>query len=438
MHPITHRTKRLRVDLTNSTFLPRWPSSAHCQGSSLTSTFIEVPPVADVAANTDDLRHRILTTYDGGCLNGQPEILVIGVSITRFIKLPCGITYCFSGCKVSDFSLHIPALLDRHPTVHTVIVHVGTNDIMSRQSIKLQSDFESLTLTLESLGKTCILTGPIPSPGKGSERFSRLLSLHCWLINFCTATGHEFVNNFDSFWHRGDLYKKDTIHPNSDGVNGVPPGSPTARTQPAISQADLDPPPVRHIPVIINNRPPKSVYHRKSAHNTNNVTQISIRNSLTGNPFTPAMFVLCNIRSLSNKSFILNYLILFHNLDLLLITETWLKPGDYSPLIELCPLDYMTFNLPRPTGGGGIAVVFKNNFICNQITWSTFNSFELLSFENVCTIKVCCLVVYRPPKPNDTFFYVNSDLITSVVLKYDRVIMAGDFNVHIDNVVYEI
>ena len=209
-----------------------------------------------------------------------------------------------------------------------------------------------------------------------------------------------------------------------------PPGSPTARTLPAISQADPDPPPVQHIPVIINNRPPKSVYHHQSAHNTDNVTQISIRNSLTVNPFTPAM---SNVRSLSNKSFILNDLILFHNLDFLLITETWLKPGYCSPLIELCPPDYMTFHLPRPTGSsGGIVVVFKNNFICNQITWGTFNNFELLSFEIVCTIKVCCLVVYHPTKLKDAFLCALSDLLTSVVLKYERVIMAGDVNMHID------
>ena len=151
--PITNRIKRLQVDLTNSTSPPRrpsvapLPSSVHCEGHSLTSSFTEVPPVADVVSDTDDLRHWNLTIYDGGCLNGQPGILVIGNSITRSIQIPCGITYCFSGCKVSNVSLHIPALLDRYPTVHTVTVHVG-NEVMSRQSIKLQSNFESLTLTL--------------------------------------------------------------------------------------------------------------------------------------------------------------------------------------------------------------------------------------------------------------------------------------------------
>ena len=94
----------------------------------------------------------------------------------------------------------------------------------------------------------------------------------------------------------------------------------------------------------------------------------------------------------------------------------------------------MTLNLPRLTGhGGGIAVIFKNNFICNQITWDTFNSFELPSFEIVSTIAVCCLDVYHPHKPNNAFLCELYDLLTSVVLKYDRVIMAGDFNVHIDN-----
>ena len=76
----------------------------------------------------------------------------------------------------------------------------------------------------------------------------------------------------------------------------------------------------------------------------------------------------------------------------------------------------MTFNLPRPTGrGGGIAVVFT----CKQITWGTFNSFELLSFEIVCTITVCCLVVYCPPKPDDAFLCKLSDFLTTVVLKFD-------------------
>lgn len=157
-------------------------------------------------------------TYDGGCLNGQPEILIIGDSITRFVKIPCGITYCFSGFRILDVLEHAPAIVEQHPSVHTVIIHVGANDVMKRQSERLRSDFETLITTVEGLGKKCILSGPIPSMGRGSERFSRLFGLHCWLQNYCIATGIGYIDNFDLFWTRSDLFRPDGIHPNGLGV----------------------------------------------------------------------------------------------------------------------------------------------------------------------------------------------------------------------------
>ena len=60
-----------------------------------------------------------------------------------------------------------------------------------------------------------INSGPIPSPSKGSECFSRLFSLHAW---FCLAAGYNYIGNFDYFWTRHDLYKSDGLHLNMEGV----------------------------------------------------------------------------------------------------------------------------------------------------------------------------------------------------------------------------
>lgn len=148
----------------------------------------------------------------------SPQLLLLGDSIVKEIRLPEAITYSLSDGKVSDFVLLLPKLLDLHPSIKTVIVHAGANDVMGRQSAKLYQDFENLCFKADSLGKQLIISGPIPLPSRGCEFFSRLFGLHIWLKHFCTAAGFNFIGNFDYFWTRHDLFGKNGLHPNRDGV----------------------------------------------------------------------------------------------------------------------------------------------------------------------------------------------------------------------------
>ncbi len=75
--------------------------------------------------------------------------------------------------------------------------------------------------------------------------------------------------------------------------------------------------------------------------------------------------VLLNIRSISNKTFAFNEQILSHELDLLFMTETWLNAGELGPHSEVCPKDYIFFNMTLSVGrGGGLATIYRNNFKC--------------------------------------------------------------------------
>lgn len=100
---------------------------------------------------------------------------------------------------------HFPLHPDIQPTAHTTIVHGGTKDIRLKQSIMRQQDSETITDTIQSLRKFCILSGPIPSQRKCFENCSHLFSAHQWLLTICIATGTEFVYNFDYFWTLTDL-----------------------------------------------------------------------------------------------------------------------------------------------------------------------------------------------------------------------------------------
>lgn len=42
-----------------------------------------------------------------------------------------------------------------------------------------------------------------------------------------------------------------------------------------------------------------------------------------------------------------------------------------------------------------------------------------------------CAVVYRPPKFVKDFISEFADLLGSVVLRYDRILIVGDFNIHL-------
>ena len=146
-----------------------------------------------------------LATYNNCMVSSNPEILIVGDSIVRHLTLPGAITYCLSGGKVIDLIELITTLIDLHPTVNFALTHVGVNDVMARNSF-------------ESLGRRCIMSGPIPNLSKNSERFSRLFSLHHWLKNFCSAAGYDFISNFDYFWTNSRLYRADGVHPNRKGA----------------------------------------------------------------------------------------------------------------------------------------------------------------------------------------------------------------------------
>lgn len=118
---------------------------------------------------------------------------------------------------------------------------------------------------------------------------------------------------------------------------------------------------------------------------------------------------LINTRSLASKTFILNDFFTTHDLDFLLLTETWLKPGENSAFSELLPPGCSFFSTLRAAGrGGGVAAIFKESFRCRTITAN-----------------------YRPHKFNKDFIREFSEFLSDFISKFDKLLICGDFNIHV-------
>ena len=105
-----------------------------------------------------------------------------------------------------------PEAVRQSPGADTVMVHVGSNDIMKGSSEQPKMDFKELIGSLLDSNKHPIISGPLPSLNCGIERFSRLLSLLNWLLDYCSFLGVTIIDNFDTIWNQSLYSKKDGIH----------------------------------------------------------------------------------------------------------------------------------------------------------------------------------------------------------------------------------
>lgn len=186
------------------------------------------------------------------------------------------------------------------------------------------------------------------------------------------------------------------------------------------------------IPCFVNYN--RQAVSKNTSVNHNNLIQVT-HSATNISPAVTAKMALLNVRSLSNKTFILNNFITSLDLDFLLLTEIWLTNEEHTLFHELCPLNYKYFSKPRLSGrSGGIAVVFKECFICSEQTVSAFSSFEDLHFNILGTEPILCCVIYCPPNFNSHFRNKFSEMLSDLVLSYEKMIIVGAFNFHVDKV----
>ncbi len=182
---------------------------------------------------------------------------------------------------------------------------------------------------------------------------------------------------------------------------------------------------------------------------SNNLIDVQQMNNLYNSQKQMIKLGLLNSRSLSTKVLFVNDVITDHKLDVLCLTETWLKPDEYIILNESTPQDYCYKNEPHPKGkGGGVATIYSNIFSISQKTGVKYNSFEVmvlritLSREKsihdkfpvmYCKSPVCTGYCIQATRAQYRLFFFYYDFLSELVLAADKVLIVGDFNIYVDN-----
>ena len=124
---------------------------------------------------------------------------------------------------------------------------------------------------------------------------------------------------------------------------------------------------------------------RKNCHgaNFNNLTYVALTKYRT-NRTIPVDFCLLNTRSVKKKASTVKDLVVDEIIDLLALTESWLRPGntDANVINELCPTGYHLLHIPRQSRtGGGVALLYKKVFRIKKQSTGTKSNFK--SFEHI-------------------------------------------------------
>lgn len=193
---------------------------------------------------------------------------------------------------------------------------------------------------------------------------------------------------------------------------------------------------VFQIPTLITNRAMKRKNRKRQAVKLENLHHVKCRNDPVKSQTAVIRLGLLNVRSLGNKSFLVNDIISSNNLNFFLLTETWMDTSNNTAILnETSPPNYSFLSSLRECRKGGeIAAIFRNIFHCAQMSFGTFESFEYLSLIIKSKPNVLLTIIYRPPKASRSLFITELGGLLSIICRDLNIpLLAGDFNIHMDN-----
>ena len=144
-----------------------------------------------------------------------------------------------------------------------------------------------------------------------------------------------------------------------------------------------------------------------------------------------------NVRSIKPETAPFSGYVTSKNLDIVAVTETWLKHDETkSTIADISPPGFSFFHEPRADqrAGGGVGTLVSDQLKTDIHPLPSFKTFEAISARignNSFSGFVVCL--YRLQNGTCQFFDEFQDLLENIIALHKNLYILGDFNLHLDN-----
>ena len=219
------------------------------------------------------------------------------------------------------------------------------------------------------------------------------------------------------------------------------------RTECEIAVPDVNKHYTTSIPTIISNRLHQSFNNTHSFSNKDKERSINFDN-LINVPLvkvTEPTVINCglvNCRSVKSNPEAIQDLIAENELSCLALTETWLSPiedNNKTALANLLPDNFSILHVPRKTRGGGVGFIHSDKYSPKLDLSLKYSSFECQTvLLDAVSFTYRFIILYRvPPSAKNkikkcTFISELGDLLESIATLSGKLVLLGDFNVHLD------
>ncbi len=184
----------------------------------------------------------------------------------------------------------------------------------------------------------------------------------------------------------------------------------------------------------------KSVVHSQQGINMSNLTQIPCT-GFKDNGWKLSQFCHLNAQSVKNKTHSIKDYLIEKDIQMCMITETWLKPQNELEMAEITPVGYKLDPLHRlHNKAGGIAIIHNLRLNAKVSDKGQFSSYDYMEIHvPLGSDSVRLLVVYHPPYNNQSNPVPDSIFLEESASQMERVlpttgylVITGDFNIHVN------